>query len=305
MKRIAILGSAPSSVALTPFHDPSWEIWACSPGSVPHLKRCDRFFELHRWEPDKPWFHKDYITWMAGRQHPVYMIQPVPEIPASVAYPKDHVMQYIWGWKLEEDGTKSPLMFDPNTFTSSIAWMLALAISQKPDEIGIWGVDMAAQEEYGPQKDGCLAMIHIARQCGIRIATPPESDLIRPAIPYGYREVDHMFIKLQTRVNELEAQLAKAEADFQEADRRRWFFKGALDDAMYVKQTWPADPNQLAYLYGHMNMAVQAKPPLMDAIQAAEAEVKPGEIAPVIKQGERRKAKRTGVNGAHGEKAPH
>ena len=33
--KIAILGTAPSSMALAPFKDPAWSIWACSPGAFP------------------------------------------------------------------------------------------------------------------------------------------------------------------------------------------------------------------------------------------------------------------------------
>jgi hypothetical protein len=62
--KIAVLGSAPSSVLKAPFGDASWEIWACSPGAYPHLSRITQFWEVHRWEPgligkpttQKPWF---------------------------------------------------------------------------------------------------------------------------------------------------------------------------------------------------------------------------------------------------------
>jgi hypothetical protein len=38
-RKIAVMGSAPSSVALAPFGDPSWEIWGCSPGLYYQAKR--------------------------------------------------------------------------------------------------------------------------------------------------------------------------------------------------------------------------------------------------------------------------
>ena len=71
--KIALVGSAPSSVRLAPFDDPSWDIWGCSPGAYPVFaqKRVDMFFELHRWEPpvvgradqQVPWFTPEYVQW--------------------------------------------------------------------------------------------------------------------------------------------------------------------------------------------------------------------------------------------------
>lgn len=143
-KRIALLGSAPSSVALAPFNDRSWTIWSCSPGATKHLQRTDAHFELHRYVPGHDWAHPDYIRWMADLKCHVFMQRKTPDIPNSVAYPKDQVLNYIYGEITGPDGQKRGLKFDPNTFGSSLSWMLALAIMQDPDEIGLWGVDMAA-----------------------------------------------------------------------------------------------------------------------------------------------------------------
>src|SRR5713226_4715918 len=45
--KIAMIGTAPSSRMLAPFNDPSWKIWACSPGNMNALPRVDTWFELH------------------------------------------------------------------------------------------------------------------------------------------------------------------------------------------------------------------------------------------------------------------
>ncbi len=42
-RKIALLGSAISSVGLAPFYDKSWEIWGCSPANK-NLPRVDRWF---------------------------------------------------------------------------------------------------------------------------------------------------------------------------------------------------------------------------------------------------------------------
>jgi hypothetical protein len=297
MKKIALLGSAPSSIRLAPFSDPSWLIWGCSPGAYPHVPKADLWFEIHKWEPHQPWFHKDYVSWMAALKCPVLMIEPVAEIPNSIPYPKDHILRYVYGQITGLDGKTNPAHFDPNSFGSSLSWMLALAITEMPDEIGLWGVDMAANEEYGPQKDGCLSLIQVARNLGIKVTTPPESDLLRPTNLYGFREVDPMFIKLQTRVNELTTQLNQAEAEYAEAERKRWFFKGALDDATYTLKTWVADPVAMERVYAQPAPAVEVKSAEQEALdvnaKAVEASASVVVIDGAVKSSRRKS------NGSH------
>lgn len=232
-KKIALIGSAPSSVALAPYNDPSWQVWACSPGSVPHLRRVDSFFELHRWEPGKPWFQPDYIGFMASLKCPVYMIDHVDVIPQSVAYPKDEMLAK-WG---------------PYFFSSSLSWMFALAIEQGATEIGLWGVDMSAKEEYIAQRSACHYWIDTAKRLGIKVTLPPESDLARPFPLYGFCEADPMHIKLLARKAELEARLNDCARREQEATHERLFLLGALDDMAYMLNIWIADAKTPAAIY--------------------------------------------------------
>lgn len=247
--KVAILGSAPSSVALAPFSDPSFKIWACSPGTYGLLSRCDAFWELHRWEPgvvgradtQKPWFSPEYVQWMAMRDPqrcPVWMYDAVPEIPASRRLPVDDL--------LAKYGTYF--------FTSSIAWMLACAIedileerkttpSTEPDVIALYGVDMAASEEYGYQRAGCQHFLLLAADLGINIYVPPESDLLRPMPLYGICESSQWMIKLTARKKELESRLNNAHANLNNITREVAFLQGALDDMDYHMKTWGEDRN--------------------------------------------------------------
>ena len=232
--KIALIGSAPSSVRLGPYNDPEWQIWACSPGSVQHLKRePDAFFELHRWEPEKSWFCINYRTWLNNAKCPVYMIDPIPQVPASIAYPKDEMVK----------------KFGPWFFTSSLSWMFALAIHRGATEIGLWGVDMSAQEEWEFQRSGCHYFIALARGLGIKITIPHESDLLRPPPFYGFREVDPMHIKLLARNEELQANVRAAEQKAQAARDELLFYKGALDANLYTLKTWVGDGLALQMAY--------------------------------------------------------
>jgi hypothetical protein len=245
--KIALVGSAPSSITRAPYDDPEWTIWGCSPGAYSSLRRVDAFFELHRFDPDDPVWFREYVDWMKALACPLYMIEPLPEFPTSLAYPTEAMIA----------------RFGRNFFTSSLAWMAALAIveiqramaaslSADPAsdtdvsyEIAFYGVDMAASEEYGLQKPGCLYFIEKARDLGIKVTAPPESDLLRPLPMYGIGEASPMRIKLtirqrelQGKVNECAAKASKANTEFEAAMREQMFYQGALDDLQYHLNTW-------------------------------------------------------------------
>lgn len=243
--KIAILGSAPSSVRLAPYGDASWEIWGCSPGVYAVAPRVEVWFELHRWEPpvlgradmQKPWFSPEYCAWMAQRPK-VYMADKVPEIQGSIRLPQEELLRKYGSY----------------FFTSSIAWMLAMAIesilahresnknspqqSNEKDHIGLWGVDMAANEEYADQRPGCQFFIQIAHQLGIEVTIPQESDLMAPPMLYGVGETSHMMIKLTARRGELEGRLNHCRASIANLSKEEAFLMGALDDLAYMQKTW-------------------------------------------------------------------
>lgn len=231
--KVCIVGSAPSSVKLQPYNDPEWKIWACSPGSTPHLKRVDAFFEIHRWEPHQPWFPTDYRAFLASLTCPVYMIDKVKDVPASVAYPMNEMID----------------RFGPWFWTSTISWMFALAIRQGATEIALAGIDMSAQEEWEFQRSGCHFFIHIARELGIPVTVPPESDLLRPPPMYGFREVDPMHVKLLVREKELGDHIRGAEQELAAARDKLMFYKGAADNNRYMLKTWVSNPHQLELAY--------------------------------------------------------
>lgn len=219
-KKIAVIGSAPSSVHLAPYAVPGWTIWGCSPGAAACVKRVDQWFEMH--PLSQPDITPDYLAWMANINVPVAMIAPDPRFPKSFEYPRAAMVE----------------KYGPYFFTSSVAWMLALAIEQQPDTIGIWGVDMNAHEEYASQRPGCYFFIREALKLGIKVYVPEQSDLGAAPALYGYEMLSPMWQKLNARRAELTSQLNKAANDQQESRDRWQFFRGALDDLDYQIKTW-------------------------------------------------------------------
>ncbi len=64
-------------------------------------------------------------------------------------------------------------------FNSSIAYAMALAIHECADEIGIWGVDMDAGDEYFYQRPNMEWLIGLAEGRGIKVHIPESSPLCK------------------------------------------------------------------------------------------------------------------------------
>lgn len=254
--KIAILGSAPSSTMLAPFDDPSWAIWACSPGTFAQIavKRSEAWFELHRWLPSepgksgapgtRPWFSPEFNTFLQQYRGTVFMTDP-----RSMRDPAP------WGELLKRDGPPQPSIpnsapfpyeylirkHGPYHFTSSIAWMLALALEYKPRVLGLFGIDMAASSEYAYQRPGCQHFVGLAAAAGARIALPPESDLMRPTTMYGIGEHNERHVKLRERMMEFEAAKASSHQLVQTHTQNFKFMEGACEATKYFLEVWSDD----------------------------------------------------------------
>lgn len=246
--KIALLGSAPASLGLAPFGDPTFQIWGCSPGIYARMPRCDEFFELHRKETgvigkpetQKTWFSPEYVAWI-GMQKRVWVAPKaleswLPIWPRADAYPIEEMTQK-WG----------------NAFwTSSLAYMAAMAIDQimlarskgdpGPHVLAFFGVDMSADSEvYSQQKAGCHFFIQMAHLMGIEVYIPPESDLLRPTPRYALDESEPWHIKGLARMNELAAQQQMHEQHAQQSQLQAHYFAGAKSDHDYHMRTWMTD----------------------------------------------------------------
>lgn len=266
--KIGILGSAPSSIGLAPFGDPEWKFFGCSPGVYPQvpLASLRAWFELHRWEPgivglpntQKPWFSPEYVQWM--RQLPdhvkLWMNCAPPDTPKGQRLPIEDIeakygtffltssISIMMACAIEdilEERNHREAMFKANPPDSPEAAAVRSAYQPPADAIGLWGVDMAATEEYGYQRAGCQFFCTLAATLGIQIIVPPESDLLRPMPVYGFAESEWWHIKMTARKRELEGRVAQAIQNEKNAQNERFFLQGALDDLTYHMQTWGGD----------------------------------------------------------------
>lgn len=232
--KIALIGTAPASMYIAPYDNSEWNIWGCSPGAYGVARNPKAWFELHRYEPGQSWFSEGYCEFLRTFKGPVYTGSKVNEIPNSVPIDVDNLVG----------------KYGPYFFTSSLAWMMAMAIetilvsrktmeTDEHDAIGLWGVDMAATEEYGQQRQGCQYFAQLAKNTyGIEVGVPPESDLLRPAPLYGVCEWSHGWIKQTSRARELNQRLQMAEQKLIEGEREKLFLQGALDDMQWQQVSW-------------------------------------------------------------------
>jgi hypothetical protein len=174
VRNIAIVGSAESTRDLAPFGDMSWEIWGLAWRRYP---RVDLLFEIHDpvlWSGYAPATYRDEL---AASAVPVYMRTPHDDIPAAIRYPLEHIAA-----ELSPRGAA-------DVWTSSIAYMLALAIAELGRDgggsIGLYGVDMALEGEYAYQRTACEYLIGLARGRGITVLIPEQSTLCRANFVYG------------------------------------------------------------------------------------------------------------------------
>ena len=209
-KSIAICGFASSTrhYIANVTDDPAWELWTLNQfyrhapaGPSKRGGRCDRHFDIHyNWDKEVvP--GTDHRKWAAECGIPFYMMARQPDVPTSVTYPLRQLMTHFG---------------NIDYFTSTIPYMLALAISEIDIEvgrrfrevdaaagdetplallrslyaeyqIGIFGIDLAVGGEYFHEKPCCEFWIGAAALGrGISVLLPPESALCKQAYRYGY-----------------------------------------------------------------------------------------------------------------------
>jgi len=219
--KIAIVGTAPSSRNLAPLGDESWTIWACSTGNI-DISRWDAWFEIHDFTSIRNGF-PDFVAMLESvTDKPVYLPHPDADIPAFQPFPHKHLKS--------EYGTEF--------LTSSISWMMAFAIEQSPEEIALYGVDMAQSTEYAEQRWGVLHFVDLARRRGIKVTIPDVSDLNIPRRTYAIDKPSPMAVKLDARMVELKARLNAVSTQKRALEHEETYLSGAIDDLSYIIRTF-------------------------------------------------------------------
>lgn len=194
------------------------------------LPRVTRWFELHKGEQLLNWNgvpQDHYVDWLAyhsskgEHQFKLYMIDQ-DYVPHAETFPKDAL--------IEE--------FSPYFFTSSFAWMIAYAMQSGAAKIGLYGIDMSTLDEYRRQRPQFQHFIWLAKQRGIKVSAPIESDILQPPPLYGYSFTTPFGRKTAIREVELKSRIAEAEAERNKLNTIIDRLTGSLDDNDYIQTTW-------------------------------------------------------------------
>lgn len=239
--KVAIVGTAPTWRE-APIGDPEWEIWSLSRNYLRMEDQWDRWFELHKLEEvAKSWEASDdpaseaaaratYIEWLAqaAQKRTVYVREPRPEVPGAEVFPADALLA----------------RFPRQYFTNTVSWMMALAIHEGADEIGLWGVNMELDSEYGEQRpsceyyigliDGLAAAGEMAAPCHL----PEHSTLLRTAWQYGIEDPPPMVAAVRARKSAIAQKKAEVEAQEMATKIQIAALTGAEEITNWVQRNW-------------------------------------------------------------------
>lgn len=119
-----------------------------------------------------------HVSGLRMSKVPIYMLDKQDDIPMSVRYPIEDITKLVG----KATGKETPYL------ESSIAYMLALAVHEGVERVGIWGVDLHCESEWAYQRPNLEYLIGLARGKGVRVFIPPQSALMTHqfGVPYGY-----------------------------------------------------------------------------------------------------------------------
>lgn len=166
MRKVAIVAKAGTS-ANAPWHDETWEIWGMPWISHPRISRFYEPHSFHAWEEAGPESVAEYHKWREKyyRQHPhiplYVMHDDLSKFPGARAYPIREVLDML------------PQKYLENT----VAYMIAHAIQEGVDEIGLWGVHHAFSQEHTLQRPSITYLVGFAEGRGIKVSVAPGSPL--------------------------------------------------------------------------------------------------------------------------------
>lgn len=195
-RKVCIIGTTPSA-AEAPYDDESWEIWGVSTREE-WVTRATRWFELHSFETEDD-------EWVADWKKKLERWTKDCELYDLSLYPIEEVKQWFGTYFL----------------TSTVAWMIALAIYENEDvkdverisDLMLWGVDLEHGDEYRDQRAGVKHFIELAKFAGIAMHIDGINGIAFDPVPYPMWQDDPQIKKIDWRETLQKADLKKLQAD--------------------------------------------------------------------------------------------
>ena len=226
-EKIAIVGYATSTRDMAPFDDPTYDVAGLNQ-IYRFLPREDVHMDIHiNWDSENV-EGTDHRGWLRDCGIPVLMTQHYDDIPTSVAYPVDAVIQI---------GT--------DYLTSSVAFYIAWAIHQGYKEIALYGIDLVVGPEYQFQKACAEFWLGIAHERGIIVHIPPNCALLKHTHRYGYQKEPNTGM---IGLGELAGRAADLRKQRDQLLAKLYAIDGAIAENRDREQ-WPDPVKRLAWLH--------------------------------------------------------
>lgn len=214
--KLAICGTADTLTA-TPWDDPEFEIWGVAQiTTFPPFRRADLLFELHE---RSYWGDKNVTDRLNKWQGPLYMQDHYEEVPRSVKFPLDLILQYR------------------RYHTTTLTYMMALAYHSfittgKPMHLAMFGVHMEHREEYTEQRPCCEYWLGRMEGAGMDIFLAGGA-ILRSKGLYGYEGYSPLCFKFRQRLEGLSNGANVREEERDEAEGKRREQVGAMKECEY------------------------------------------------------------------------
>jgi hypothetical protein len=180
--KVALVGFA-DSWKEAPWQDESIEIWSLNE-FWKYASRWDRWFEVHDEETLgittrdlSEGEQKRHLEWLRAQPpgKPIYMLPQHcgGEFPAAVPLPLDVLTKRFKAGRY---------------FTSTIAYMIALAIHEGYPWIGLYGIDLASDIEYQDQRPCGEYLLGVAEGLGIQMELAPTCAMLKVGHLYGFEK---------------------------------------------------------------------------------------------------------------------
>lgn len=260
-KTVALVGMSKLSRHLAPWDDPNVEIWCLNRSwrdpseEAPFVQRWDRWFEIHslatilKEDPDNT--KTRHVDWLK-RDHgdrPIYMAEQFPWFPNARRYPIESMIARYG-----------------NYFTSTMAYMFALAITEGFEVIKGYGFEMTPNNaEYAYQIPNFEYFRGLATGLGIKVELP-EGTYIGKQPLYAYEDMLNMY---RTGLGNRDIVLNRSLAAYKEVAMKHLGAYKVLQELLDADPKLKKNPTVQEMLHEHemeyrkaetqMNMVVSAR----------------------------------------------
>lgn len=211
-RTVVIVGLSPTSRDLVADEPEGIEIWGLNHAHAVFgpqvLSKFTRWFQIHPFQEmaARQLEQHQHVEWLAQAKIPVYLDEVRPEVPMSRAYPRTEVLKFL---KME----------DLDYLTSTVAYMLALALMEGFTTIRLLGIDLSTKEEYVRERPNFEFLLGIAHHMDVSIELPANCPILQGA-PYA-KAAGISYDRIGDHLRKMREKRDKAMAEYN-------FYQGAI-----------------------------------------------------------------------------